>query len=89
MNNGCKVPKKYWPHWWYSELNVVEVWTEDGTYTNYRDLHRTDGPALIYTWKCTWWVNGVGYYNINDFATAAQISEEDKIALILKYGNFL
>lgn len=52
--------------------------------------HRTDGPAIIYPdGRTSWYVNGG--FRITDsktFQFKAGVSDEDMVALILKYGEF-
>jgi hypothetical protein len=59
-----------------------KVWTVNGQH------HRTNGPAAI-------WADGIQYWFINDkryldnkeFQIAANITDEDMTAIVLKYGN--
>jgi hypothetical protein len=50
--------------------------------------HRDDGPAL--TWEngeqC-WYIRNVKYYTNAEYQEAAGISDEDMLAMVLKYGN--
>jgi hypothetical protein len=52
--------------------------------------HREDGPARI-SYKdgnmYSWIVNGIEYFNNKSFQKAAKLSDEDMIAIVLKYGN--
>ena len=62
----------------------------DGTkcwYVNNR-LHRTDGPAV----ECadgskSWYVNGKQYGTNKSFQQAANLTDEEMMMLVLKYGN--
>jgi hypothetical protein len=55
---------------------------------NAHNLHRTDGPAYIEVGGyMLWWVNRVCYHDNKSFQEAAGISDEDMLAMILKYGN--
>ncbi len=50
--------------------------------------HRTDGPAIIERdGTQEWFINGIGYYNNQDFQLAAGVSDEDMVAMVIKYGN--
>jgi hypothetical protein len=53
-----------------------------------RKLHREDGPAVIYSdgYK-SWWINDIRYRDNQSFKKAANITDEDMTAIILKYGN--
>ena len=51
------------------------------------NLHRTDGPAMIVMDQNIWFLNGWPYSSNKQFQTAAKLSDEDMLALILKYGD--
>jgi hypothetical protein len=56
---------------------------------NAHNLHRIDGPAYIgikNEYK-SWWINGRCYHDNKSFQEAASLSDEDMIAIVLKYGN--
>jgi hypothetical protein len=51
-------------------------------------LYRTDGPAVIWSdGYQSWWINDERYLNNKSFQKAAGISDEDMIAMVLKYGD--
>jgi uncharacterized protein len=50
--------------------------------------HREDGPAVIYSDGLTeWHVNNHQYTTNSSFQKAANLSDEDMTAIVLKYGN--
>ena len=49
--------------------------------------HRTDGPSDVYIGGLSWWINGQSYHNNQSFQKAAKLSDEDMLAIVLKYGN--
>lgn len=69
---------------------------KDGTIHYFKNgkKHRTDGPATIYSQKVRslgirrelWAIDGK-IYSFREFIKLTSIPEEDKIALILKYGT--
>jgi len=53
----------------------------------YRELHREDGPAII--WEDgtkNWFLNGM-QYSFEKFLEKTSITDEEKVFLRLKYGN--
>jgi hypothetical protein len=51
-------------------------------------LYRTDGPAVIYEDGFQmWFINDKSYCDNKSFQKAADISDEDMIAMVLKYGD--
>jgi hypothetical protein len=53
-----------------------------------RHWHREDGPALIYNnGDQAWYINNFRHRDNKSFQSAAGISDEDMIAIVLKYGN--
>jgi hypothetical protein len=51
-------------------------------------LHRTDGPAYIQcNGKSSWYINSIRCFNNKSFQKAAKLSDEDMIAIVLKYGD--
>jgi hypothetical protein len=51
-------------------------------------FHRTDGPAIIYfNGMKRWYLYGKRFYNNKSYQEAANITDEDMIAMILKYGD--
>jgi hypothetical protein len=64
------------------EKNGNQVWFINGEY------HRTDGPAVTFhNKKLYWYINGIRYFNNKSFQKAANLNDEDIIAIILKYGD--
>jgi hypothetical protein len=52
------------------------------------ELHRTDGPAFIdERGYQVWYLYGDICYDNKSFQEAAKLSDEDMIAIVLKYGN--
>jgi hypothetical protein len=81
---------------WYGELpqfhredgpaiilvNGTQEWVIDGK------NHRTDGPAYIRAdGYQSWWINDEVFIDNKSFQEAANITDEDMTAMILKYGN--
>lgn len=61
-----------------------------GTQLWYKDdeLHRVDGPAVIYTdGDIGWFIDGVGIRSSQLYQQLAGLSDEDMLSLILKYGS--
>jgi hypothetical protein len=57
-------------------------------YNEKKQYHRTDGPAIIWPdLTCYWYTNGTKYHDNKSFQKAANLSDEDMIAIVLKYGN--
>jgi hypothetical protein len=57
-------------------------------YNNQKHFHREDGPAVISSrGGISWYIDGSRYYNNKTFQLAANLSDEDMLAMILKYGN--
>lgn len=51
-------------------------------------FHRTDGPALRFSdGKNRYYINGKWIINRDDFKEAANITEEEMVIILLKYGN--
>jgi hypothetical protein len=62
--------------------NGIQTWWING------DRHRIDGPAFIgIDGTQEWWVSYNRYYDNKSFQQATNLSDEDMIAMILKYGN--
>lgn len=50
--------------------------------------HRIDGPAILYDdGDMSWYINGMNVSTNADYQMFARISDEDMLALILKYGD--
>ena len=50
-------------------------------------FHRVDGPAAMYAvGEHQWYLNGVRYIDLSDFAKAAMLTDEDRIIIRLKFG---
>jgi hypothetical protein len=58
-------------------------------FNNAGQYHRTDGPAFIFVINgyVEWVINGYTYYDNKEFQKAANLSDEDMTAIVLKYGN--
>lgn len=57
-------------------------WYQDGL------LHRTDGPAIIGTDNKLWWyIRDIRIPNRQMYQKYSKLSDEDMVALILKYGE--
>ncbi len=66
----------------------------DGCQVWYMDsiMHRTDGPAFIRninnpSSQVYWYVDGLAYRNNKEYKEASGISDEDMVAMVIKYGN--
>lgn len=65
-------------------VNGAEGWAINGR------THRIDGPAI--TWNdgtVEWYVNNKRCDTIAEYKEAANLSDEDILVLILKYGNLM
>lgn len=50
--------------------------------------HRTDGPALVRANGCKeWWFNGKRFVNTTSYRNNAKLSDEQMLALVIKYGE--
>lgn len=49
--------------------------------------HREDGPATITPRKIEWYLNGERINSMDEYRVLLGLSDEDVIALILKYGD--
>jgi hypothetical protein len=61
--------------------NGTQIWYINGK------KHRVDGPAYIRKDRNLWYVNSERIYDNKSFQSAANITDEDMLAMILKYGN--
>jgi len=51
-------------------------------------LHRTDGPAVLYTdGKTEWWLRGSRVSTIKEYRFTVNITDEEMASLVLKYGG--
>jgi hypothetical protein len=80
--------------WWINErrhrIDGPAYIRSDGYQEWYRngEWHRTDGPAVTYyDGTQTWFIDGTLYFNNKSFQKAANLSDEDMLTMILKYGN--
>lgn len=72
----------HWRGYVHVTNSFVDFWLMDGSY------HRLDGPAIINADKShSWYVNGVPITSNNQFQRLAGISDEEMLAIVLKYGN--
>lgn len=54
----------------------------------YNQLHRLDGPAIMrYNNTYEWYIEGRRMYSNYQFKFYSEISEEDLLSLVLKYGD--
>ena len=61
---------------------LIVWWMRDG------NLHRTDGPACTGRFEdINWWVKGKAYGTNRTFQKAANLTDEEMVTLVLKYGN--
>jgi hypothetical protein len=66
----------------YISLSGYKAWYKNGL------RHREDGPAIILTDdSMAWYINGKRKLKNSSFQKAAKLSDEDMIAIVLKYGN--
>lgn len=81
---------------WYNDKGQLH--NENGPAVMYSDgaqfwrvngeAHRTDGPAVINPdGSQHWYINNKKYYNNRSYQKAAGITDEDMLAITLKYGN--
>jgi hypothetical protein len=62
--------------------NGITEWYKNG------NRHRIDGPAITFPdGHREWYVNGKRKIKNSSFQKAANLSDEDMTAMILKYGN--
>lgn len=62
----------------------IKCWYQNGK------RHRTDGPALEFiSGYQEWWINGKCYEDSKLFQNAANLSNEDMLVIILRYGNII
>lgn len=60
----------------------TQAWFRNGKH------HRIDGPAIVWYGADTgWYVNNIRVFNNKEFQKAANLTDEEMTALILKYGN--
>lgn len=87
MKNGILVPKNLWMDHWRSD--ILEIYTQDGTCRSSNDLHRLDGPAIVYSSNTPsgWYVDGWKIYDWDDLKKDSKVSDEQLAVLILKYGK--
>ncbi len=70
------------------ELVCVTWYDGDVVYYFRKNYHRLDGPAIIYYNGITrWFINGTMFTDDKSYQIAAGLSDEDMIAIILKYGS--
>jgi len=62
------------------EEGCVLWYNMDGEY------HREDGPAIIYTDDCEYYLNGKEFYDINEWLSALNKTDEEKMLLKLQYS---
>jgi hypothetical protein len=70
--------------------NGPAIFHPNGTQLWYRHgrLHRTDGPAVICAdGTCLWYINGLICSHNHFYQKAAKLSDEDMLAITLKYGD--
>ena len=61
--------------------NGTQYWMKSGMY------HRTDGPAIIYTYGAqSWFIDDIKYYTPKAYQEAANLSDEDMTAILLRYN---
>lgn len=52
------------------------------------EFHRVDGPAVMYkNGDNHWYVHGVGVDTNKDYQSLANLSDEDMLVIVIKYGN--
>ncbi len=98
MSSNIKLHQRY-----TINNNDFEVWTEDGKqfckglkyirseygiwYFSGKKIHREDGPAIITPSTIYYWVIDGYMYRFDDYISTIKSSDEDMLALILKYGD--
>lgn len=88
MKNGISINRKDFGIYSFRD-DIVEIWTITGVYETMRDLHRTNGPALMYSdYPCnSWYINGSRMINNTQYQKYAELSDEDMSIIVLKYGD--
>jgi hypothetical protein len=67
--------------------SYLNKWGEVHWYDTYGNLHREDGPAVIYAnGDVYWFIGGIRMYSINEWFNNTCITDEDKMMLRLQYG---
>lgn len=88
---------KYGEHRWYIK-GTDTLHREDGpaiikhghyeAWCRHNEYDRKDGPAIVYEdGKKFWWVDGFIVDTNEDFRVRANLTEEDLLIVILKYGD--
>jgi hypothetical protein len=96
MNMSNSIVTKYENQYWYNEEDQLH--REDGPAFIHIDglqsfwfngkLHRTDGPAAIdINGYQEWYINDKRYFTNKSFQSAANITDEDMTAMVLKSGD--
>lgn len=89
MKNGIKVDCSFISNKTYLiAYDMAELWTSTGK-IGY-NIHRLDGPAIIYNdGDMGWYINDNLYTSWKRFGEVAKLSEEQLSILVLKYGSML
>lgn len=70
-------------------MSVPEVHVDSAGNRHYwlnGKLHRDDGPAIVFaSGKHFWYLNGDSYYDRRKYQADANLSDEDMVALLLRY----
>ena len=76
-----------------SDGSYIDKNNEITWYNVHEQMHREDGPALIYPaggWyldgEVEWWLNDVFYNTFSEWLIKLNKSDEDKMLLRLQYG---
>jgi len=72
------------------KMGYVVVHWPNGKYKYFHNgkYHRIDGPAITYAnGRQTWWVYGHSFKNTKEYQVAAELSDEEMLVIILKYGR--
>jgi hypothetical protein len=68
--------------------SYINKWGEAHWYDTHGNLHREDGPAVIYAnGDVYWFIGGIRMFSLNEwFKYNTCITDEDKMMLRLQYG---
>jgi len=73
----------------HSYTGLAELWADKEELADDCCWHRTDGPALIREdGFMEWYVDGTLCTNFEIFCTIAQLTEEEKLIVRIKYPRF-
>lgn len=73
----------------HSTMKVDKVGNKFWSYNNgeYEILHRTDGPAVEMSNRFYWFVDGTQVESLKEYTNLLNLSDEEMLMIILKYGD--